>query len=317
MAQAQETEAGGRRGLGRRILALPLILLLLVFLYYAVGMMVVHEIDDDPDFAATVEVPPGGSAAVALAAALIEREVDRNRWVGNDPLFLPGALLDNMPAYQSGIIYALSRFAIELTDELARVRGSSQIDPDADAAAGRLKYPGDVWIFEWSTTPVQPSSESQYRKAMEALRRYNERLAGGQAVFDRRTDNLLATLDRIASDLGSASALLAERIDLGGRRWLDLEADDVFYATKGRLYAYYLLLQGLGRDFAEVIRERNLEKAWEQMLDTLRDASLLMPWVVANGDMDGQLLPNHLAAQGFLLLRGRTQLREVTNILLK
>ncbi len=317
MAQAQETETGSKRRLGRRFLVLPLALLLLILLYYGIGMIVVHNIDDDPDFAQTVEVPAGGSAAVALAAALIDREVDRNRWVGNDPIFLPGALLDNMPAYQSGIIYALSRFTIELTDELARVRGSSQIDPDADAAAGRLKYPGDVWIFEWSSTPVQPSSESQYRKAMEALRRYNERLADGEAVFDRRADNLLATLDRIASDLGSASALLAERIALGSRNWIDFEADDVFYATKGRLYAYYLLLQGLGRDFAEVIKERNLSKVWEQMLATLRDASTLMPWVVTNGDMDGQFLPNHLAAQGFLLLRGRTQLREVTNILLK
>ncbi len=317
MAQAQETRTGGKSRKGGRLLALPAGLLVLLFLYYAVGMVVVHEIDDDPEFAAGVEVPAGGSAAVAVAAALIEREVDRNRWVGNDPLFLPGSLLDNMPAYQSGIVYALSRFAVELTDELARVRGSSQIDPDADAAAGRLKYPGDVWIFEWSTTPVQPSSESQYRKAMEALRRYNERLAAGEAVFDRRADNLLATLDRIASDLGSASALLAERVDIGSRSWLDLEADDVFYATKGRLYAYYLLLQGLGRDFADVIAERNLGKVWEQMLVTLRDASLLMPWVVANGAMDGQFLPNHLAAQGFLLLRGRTQLREVTNILLK
>ncbi len=317
MAQAQETGTRSGRRLGRRILAAPLIVLFLILLYYGIGMILVHEIDDDPDFAQRVEVPAGGSAAVALAAALIDREVNRNRWVGNDPIFLPGALLDNMPAYQSGIIYALSRFAIELTDELARVRGSSQIDPDADAAAGRLKYPGDVWIFEWSSTPVQPSSESQYRKAMEALRRYNERLGAGEAVFDRRADNLLATLDRIASDLGSASALLAERIALGSRSWIDFEADDVFYATKGRLYAYYLLLQGLGRDFAEVIKERNLGKVWDQMLATLRDASMLMPWVVTNGDMDGQFLPNHLAAQGFLLLRGRTQLREVTNILLK
>jgi hypothetical protein len=39
--------------------------------------------------------------------------------------------------------------------------------------------------------------------------------------------------------------------------------------------------------------------------------------VVVNGDPAGQLLPSHLAAQGFFLLRARTQLKEVTNILLK
>ena len=43
----------------------------------------------------------------------------------------------------------------------------------------------------------------------------------------------------------------------------------------------------------------------------------LSPVVVINGDTDGQVMPNHLVAQGFFLLRARTQLREITNILLK
>ncbi len=302
-----------RLGRWRAGLLLPLLLLLA---YYAGGALYLHRIDDDPAFASELELPEGASYSVAVAVALIDREVNRNRWVANDPLFQPGALLDNMPQFQKGIVSALSRFAVELADQLARIRGSSEIDPDADTAAGRLKYPGDVWILEWSSTPVQPSSESQYRKALEALSRYNQRLAAGEAVFDSRADNLLATLDRIASDLGSASAALSDRIQQGGGL-LDFGADDLFYATKGRLYAYLLLLRALGRDFAPVIAERNLERAWEQLLFTLEQAATLRPWVVANGDLDGLLVPNHLAAQGFLLLRARTQLREITNILLK
>ena len=107
-----------------------------------------------------------------------------------------------MPAYQTGIVGAVGRFTTELRDRVARVRGSSAVDPDLESAAGRINYPGDVWIFEWSGTPVQPSSESQYRRGIEDLRRYNERLAQGQAVYERRADNLLATLDRISGDLG-------------------------------------------------------------------------------------------------------------------
>ena len=297
----------------RTVLLLPLLLLL----YYVLGALWVHRIDDDPAFGRDLQLPPGAAASVAIAAALIEREVERNRWVANDPVFQPGSLLDNMPSFQQGIIYALSRFAVELVDQLARVRGSSEIDRDVDEAAGRLKYPGDVWILEWSATPVQPSSESQYRKARQALVRYNERLAAGEAVFDRRADNLLATLDRIASDLGSASAAIAEQIAAGERLLVDFGADDLFYANKGRLYAYYLLLRALRRDFAEVVAERNLDAAWGGMLETFEQAAVLEPWVVTNGDLDGALLPNHLAAQGFLLLRARTQLREITNILLK
>jgi hypothetical protein len=39
--------------------------------------------------------------------------------------------------------------------------------------------------------------------------------------------------------------------------------------------------------------------------------------VVINAAPDGILLPSHLAAQGFYVLRARAQIREITNVLLK
>jgi hypothetical protein len=152
---------------------------------------------------------------------------------------------------------------------------------------------------------------------MVALRNYNQRLAQGQATFEPRSDNLQATLDRIAADLGSASAALDREIVEASGFWPDFAADDLFYANKGRLYAYFLLLRGLSIDFEKVIRERDLGASWTQMLDSFRSAATLQPWVVVNGDPASQLLPSHLASQGFFLLRARTQLREISNILLK
>lgn len=289
----------------------------LVLLYYVGGAIYFHRIDDDPSFGTTGELPQGASRAVAIAADLIEREVDVNRWVANDPAFQPAWILDNMPNYQMGIVYAVSRFAVELTDQLARVRGASQVDPDADAAAGRLKYPGDIWFLEWSSTPVQPSSESQYRRAVEDLRRFNQRLVTGQAVFERRADNLIATLDRVAADTGGSSAALFEHIDAAATAWLDFTADDLFYANKGRIYAYSLLLRGLGEDFAGVIAERNAQRNWGELVRTFQIAAALQPLVVSNGALDSMWRPNHLGAQGFLLLRARFQLYEVINILTK
>ena len=310
--------AGGR---GRRRLHTVLVALaalaVLLGLYYVGGALWVHEIDDDPAFAAESTAPEGGSRAVAVAADLIEREVDENSWVANDPFFMPGSVLDNMPNYQQGVVTALSRFALELTDQIARTRGSSQVDPDLERASGLLRYAGDVWIFDLSTSLAPTaSSEAQYRRAMRSLRDYNERLAAGNAVFEPRADNLQATLERIAADIGSVSAALERRLE--ERPWfLDTEADDLFYRTKGRMYGYYLVLRELGHDFAEIIEERQLEAAWAQMLDSFRDAATLYPWVVVNGDPEGQLAPSHLAAQGFYVLRARTQLREISNILLK
>ncbi|MBN2752486.1 MAG: DUF2333 family protein [Rhodospirillaceae bacterium] len=289
----------------------------LSLLYYPIGMMVFHSINDDSEFGPG-EVASGQSCAVAQAAALIDREVVGGHWIPNDPFFFPTAALDNMPNFQTGIFAALSRFAVELSDQLGRTRGSSQVDPDLEKAVGLLKYPGNVWIFNLSTSLMPTaSSESQYIAARRALLRYNERLGTGKAVFERRADNLIATLDRIGNDMGSGSALLDRRIQEGGGVIFDRTSDDVFYQTKGRLYGYYLILRELGHDFSVIIKDKELDSAWDQMLGSFRTAATLDPLVIANCAPDAQFCPSHLAAQGFYLLRARTQLQEVANILLK
>jgi hypothetical protein len=317
----EETLSRSEVGIMRRILQRSKIILVVIVallaVYFLGGMLWLHQIDADPEFALESSAPEGGSQSVAVAADLIDREINTHRWVANDPFFMPGTLLDNMPNFQQGIMAALSRFGLELADQIARTRGSSQIDRDLDTASGLLKYPGTVWIFDFQTSfAPTASSESQYRRAMRALRDYNLRLAAGQAVFETRSDNLLASLERFAADIGSASAAIDQHLEDGGF-WPDFNADDLFYANKGRLYAYYLLLRALEADFANVIAERDLGAPWREMLASFRTAAELQPWVVVNGAPDSQFLPSHLAAQGFFLLRARTQLKEINNILLK
>ena len=288
----------------------------LLVVYYVGGMIWVHKIGDDIDYQ-VAEPVADGSYAVDMAAALIVREVDEHNWTANDPFFFPGWMLDNMPNYQQGMIYALSRFTLEMSDQIGRARGSSQVDPDLDRAAGLLRYPGDRWIFDFSASlaPVA-SSESQYRSASQALRQYNERLAAGDAVFERRADNLLGTIDRFAADLGSSSAIIAEHLEGGGGWLIDTSADDIFYSIKGRIYGYYMILRALRADFAGVIESVGLTTVWDEMLASLESAVALQPLVVVSGDPDSQILPSHLAAQGFYLLRARTQLKEISSVLL-
>ena len=292
-------------------------LLGLVLLYYPVGMIWISKIDDDANFDPG-PVDEGASYAVATAAGLIDREVDQNDWPANDPFFYPGWALDNMPNYQMGIIAALGRFAVDMTDQIGRTRGSSQADPDLDKAAGLLKYSPTVWIFDPSTSwAPTASSESQFRAARRALLNYNEKLASHQAVFERRADNLLSTLDRFAADLGSASAILDQQIRDHSGDFVDFRADGVFYNAKGKIYAYAMLFRALGKDFAKVIADKDLKAAWDQTDASLMEGATLKPLVVVNGRPDGFFLPNHLAVEGFYLLRARTQLREITNILAK
>ena len=152
---------------------------------------------------------------------------------------------------------------------------------------------------------------------MRSLIAYNKRLGQAQAVFERRADNLQAALERIASDTGSMSATVDDHITQHAGSIFDFKVDDIFYANKGRIYVYYLVLRELGHDYEAVIRERNMATVWNQMVDSFRTASQLEPLVVMNGRPDSQVIPSHLAAQGFYLMRARFQLYEAINILLK
>lgn len=314
-------EAPQLPGRGRRVWRwtkrIALTLLIAIVLYYPLGMILVHRINDDPAFTAP-EVPQGSSRAVALAAALIEREVVQSAWPANDPFFMPGAALDNMPNFQIGIQEALRRFATEMADQIGRARGSSSADGDLTDARGALNYAPDRWVWDpkvslWPTA----GSEDQYKAAMRSLLKYNERLARGQASFEPRADNLLTTLDRIGKDLGAASNAIDQQIDEHSGDWLDFLADDKFYRTKGELYAFGLLLRDLGIDFKSVIQEKGATTVWQRMVDSMLEGASLQPLVVMNGSPNAMLQPNHLAAQGFYLLRARTQLEEITDILQK
>jgi len=288
--------------------------LALVVLYYPIGMVVMHRIGDDTKL--TVKTEKGASQAVAMAAALIKREVVDYSWTPNDPFIYPTWALDNLPNFQVGVRDALGRFAIEMADKIGRTRGSSVVDKDLEDAMGKLRYSPYTWVWDpkvsiWPTS----STEAQYRAAMRSLLRYNKRLAEGKATFDWRADNLQTLIDRVNADIGSDSARIAARVEKFGGIFFDTRSDNLFYRTKGRVYGYYMILRELGKDFSAIIAEKQAQKVWAEMLKSLRQAAILQPLIVRNGSPDGMFQPNHLAAQGFYLLRARTQLKEVSDIL--
>lgn len=282
--------------------------------WYFIGGLIYQRINDDVDFRQDASlVQPGQSRAVATAAALVKRETAR--WSPNEQFWSPAITLDNMPNYQLGIVEAVSRFAIEMVDQLGRQRGSSASDKDLEAAAGFLRYDGTIWVMQnWKPTA---SAEAQYTRAVEAFEKYNNRLAAGDAVYDKRTDNLIALLNRIGSDMGSASAALDQRTLQSSAGYFDFGADEILYNVKGKLYAYYLILRDIGVDYSNVIADKQLTSIWDRMLSNFRRAASMNPLIVSNGAQDGAVMPSHLSALGFYLLRARVQLREVTDTLAK
>jgi hypothetical protein len=303
--------ATDRRTLGGVIAAI----VVLIVIYYPAGMLIYDGIDDNVDLQ---PAPPyavsGGSQAVAMAATLAAREADT--WIANKPFWHPSALLDDKPNFQLGVMYAVSRFALELGDYLARVRGSSAIDPNVDKAVGYLRYDGTTWYWGQGNIIPTAKAESQYRKGVDLLLTYNRDLGAGKSTFDRRADNLIVFLDRVAADLGSSSAELDVRAEAGGG-YFDSKADDVFYNVKGKMYGYYTIMRALGDDFGPIIREKQAGEIWNNMLGSLRTGATMSPLIVVNGRQDSLLMPSHLSTLGFYLLRARTQLRELSDTLQK
>jgi hypothetical protein len=285
----------------------------------------------------------GRSRMVDMQIDLIDFLVNRNAWIAAMPQYKLGffgipwqstPFLDNKEAFQHGVLFALRRTAVELSDQLGRVRGTSEADLDLQNARGSLQYDSEIWWinpFDPSRPfgPVQPAA-SVYRNAMSLYQSYNIRLEQCAAVLDARADNLRSFLDRISNDLGSTVDILARR-SLGSRYdpltdeyvpgegndrgWFDFRADNVFYDASGLMYAYHGILQATRRDFAQVIANRNLGDIWNRMERNVAEAAALGPLIVANGRRDGFLIPDHLAAMSENVLRARTNMTEISDIL--
>jgi hypothetical protein len=303
----------GKRGLSWKAWAV-LLLLALLPIYYIVGAISTHRINDSLNFKAD-DAGPGTSKTIAVIAGLIDREVNETAWSPNTQPFQPAALLrygGNMVNFQSGMIKALSTMTLEIDSQVGRTRGTSAADPDLGKARQGLSRQPDTWLLD----PLPTSSADQeYRKALEALKSYNQRVGNGTAVFDIRVDNLQAVLNRTALDIGSSSDALEKQMAAGRKVFIDRRADKLFYFVKGQSYAYFMTLRALREDFKDVITERRVGPLYEAMLADLATAASLQPMIVQNGSPEAALMPNHLSTEGFYLLRARAKLREISDVI--
>jgi len=281
----------------------------------------------------------GGSRAVATASALLDIEINKTTWAPNKPWFFPIHYGDDMTNYQKGIVFAVSRWSIEMVDQLGRQRGSGSSDPDLEKASGALKYNPETWLYDISDSMLpRTSADQMYNVAIEALTRYNKRLANKSAVYDLRADNIIQALNRIRKDLGDRGSMLevlilepndfseeeiqnltSEQLEVlnvnGGH--FDTSVDDVFYAVKGRMYAYFHLLAALGQDAHIMLKEKNVNELWKAMLLTMRSGAGMYSISLSNGAPMSLLIPNHAAQIGFFVLRVDKQMKEIIDVLAK
>ena len=265
----------------------------------------------------------GQSLIATVAADLTDFNVNQNRWISSMILYKVGLFglswdktpwMDNKASFQRGIHEAIRRTTTELADNLGRVRGTSQIDPNLQSARGNAQFDEYTWYVGLNPPGPKTPTPSYYRQIVRDLRAFNDRLSRCEAVFDARADNLIQYLDRITSALGDTSAILRDRSENYNNGFFDVRADDRFWFAYGQLYAYYGLMAASHADFEDVLRERNLDTLWKAMENQFQSALRIRPWIIANSREDG-MFATHLATIGFYVLRVRTNMLEIQNVL--
>ena len=264
------------------------------------------------------------SAITETAIALTDFNVNQNAWISSMILYKLGffgvewdhtPFLDNKANFQRGVNEAVRRATVELVDTLGRMRGTSGINNNLQSARSNMQYGEEIWYWSFSPFGARTPTPALYRAAINDLTNYNKELSTCAATFDARADNLREFLDRIASSLGSTSDILRERSENHGGGWFDTRADDRFWFAFGQLYGYNAILAGTRADFANVIKERNLGPLWDRLQGQFKSALKIQPAIISNGAEDGWIMPTHLATMGFYVLRVRSNIQEIRDVL--
>lgn len=214
-------------------------------------------------------------------------------------------MLDNIPNWEFGTVVMIRDTARVLRNDFSRSQSQSLEDPDLAEAEPRFNFANDSWLF--------PPTEREYRKGITHLQRYLDRLADPaepNAQFYTRADNLNELLSVVEKRLGGLSRRLNASVeelrvntDLAGdpaarqatrapglivakTPWMEI--DDVFYESRGYVWALLHVLKAVQVDFREVLKKKNAEASLQQVIRLLEQTQVepSSPMVL-NGDPMG------------------------------
>lgn len=253
-----------------------------------------------------------GAVTTASLMTLIETLLEKPGGYLRNDIAPPGVWLDNMPAWELGVL-AQSR---QLASLLPAMEQSSS--PSLALVQERLMGDSRDWLY--------PSTETRLEQALEALNGYLGRLRqDGEASFGDQGQGLAAWLEAITASLDELGLQLSASI--GSRdelRDLDIDADalpprtpwyrvdEVFFEARGQAWALMHLLEAVKRDQADVLAEAGVTGRWEQLVAELeRSQRRLWSPLVLNGSGFG-IFANHSLVLANYMVRARDLAQEVS-----
>ena len=242
-------------------------------------------------------------------------------YLRND-LLPPGLLLDNMPAWELGVLGQVRGMTHALHHDMSLSHAQFIEDQDLAIAEPAFNANPDSWIF--------PSAESELRRGVDAVHSYAVRLAAGKdAQFYARGVYLDRWLVDVDAGLGQLStrlnaALPDQPVMVQGEGLHPLphveetswwRIDDVFYEARGSAWALLHLLKAAEIDFGPELARTHAQLSLRAAIHEL-EATQQTIWspVILNGSGFG-LFANHSLVMANYLNRAKTDLADVRELL--
>lgn len=250
---------------------------------------------------------PGARGTVATATLMtaVGTLIDKPGGYLRNDVSPPGVWLDNMPNWEYGVL----RQSRDLATALVAFDGRA--DANLEEAESRLQVDSRAWLY--------PSAEQRFEQALDALGGYLGGLGDGDSVgFAPQGDVLSDWLTRVEVRLDDLSRRLSASVgERKALRELGMEAedtpsptpwyriDDIFFEARGSGWALKHFLQGVERDYADVIEAAEARELWHQLIAelTMTQRRIWSP-VILNGSGFG-LFANHSLVMANHTVRAR------------
>ena len=268
------------------------------------------------------------TALIRVSETLLDKS---GGYLAND-IMPPFVMLDNMPAWELGVLEMSRDLALALRKDFSRSQSQSTENTYLKVAQPMFNIDHRSWAI--------PSAESEYRKAIAQLYLYRAELmdpAKPDSQFYARADNLRDWLKAVEKRLGSYSQRLSASVgqdrvntDLAGdasarqstdspgskvikTSWWKL--DDEFYEARGASWALLHFLKAVEADFADVLKRKNAMISLRQIIREL-EATQQTVWspMVLNGSGFG-LMANHSLVMANYISRANAALIDLSELL--
>ncbi len=265
---------------------------------------------------------------IAVAETLLNK---RGGYLSND-VAPPGLFMDNMPAWEFGVLTQLRDMARAMRNDFSRSQTQSLEDPHLMVADPQFHFDSDSWIL--------PATESEYRKGIVALKQYLTGLSDPNdqnSQFFARADNLRDWLAVVEKRLGSLSQRLSASVgqarintDLEGdpeatqsthkpklikikTPWLQI--DDHFYEARGACWVLIQFMHAIEYDLNDVLKKKNALVSLRQIIRELEgtQAHVWSPMIM-NGTGFG-FVANHSLVMASYISRANSAVIDLRNLL--